>query len=380
MELSWLSSSLLWLLPLIGLPILAHLVRRPPKEKWFFGAMYLLKKVQQRNTTRNRVDDWLLLLLRILLLLVLGLAMLRPELQWAKPNQQTEYSTRVVILVDASLSMSQTLSPSDETTVLEWAKTHLIDRLKEDQGQRQFELGVFGPSVEDVFSDWQEDPVTLTTAVQSIRQSEKTTDITSAIQWARQTLDGKGGEIWLYTDQSGTFAESLKTEIGLLVEQKVSLMPHTPTVVEPSNLAIVKASYGAGVEGGTLKFTVQNFGSTDVETRCTTTLPDGTEINTIVNVPANDQIDSFVTIPRVSKGGIGSIDVLDERLALDNKWYFQLPQIGASRVVLVDGDPGTTPIDSEVYFMERALAPAGLGASIVPEIVGDLSAVQPNVE
>ena len=67
MELSWLSSSLFWLLPLIGLPILAHLVRRPPKEKWFFGAMYLLEKVEQRNTTRNRVDDWVLLLLRILL-------------------------------------------------------------------------------------------------------------------------------------------------------------------------------------------------------------------------------------------------------------------------------------------------------------------------
>ena len=49
-------------------------------------------------------------------------------------------------------------------------------------------------------------------------------------------------------------------------------------------------------------------------------------------------------------------------------------------MVLVDGDPGTTPIDSEVYFMERALAPTGLGASIVPEIVGDLSAVEPNVE
>ena len=380
MELSWLSSSLFWLLPLIGLPILAHLVRRPPKEKWFFGAMYLLERVQQRNTTRNRVDDWILLLLRILLLLAIGLAMLRPELQWAKPNQQTEYSTRVVILVDASLSMSQTLSPSDDTTALEWARTQLTQRLKEDQGQRQFEVGVFDSSVEDIFPDWQTDTVSVSAAVQEVRQSENTTDIAGAIQWARQTLDGKGGEIWLYTDQSGDFSEALKTEIGLLVEQNVSLIPHTPPVVDPSNLAIVKAAYGAGVEGGTLKFTVQNFGATDVETRCTTTLPDGTEINTIVNVPANGLADSFVTIPRVSTGGIGSVDVLDKRLSLDNKWYFNLPQIGASRVVLVDGDPGTTPIDSEVYFMERALAPSGLGSSMVPEIVGDLSAVQPSVE
>ena len=380
MELSWLSPSFLWLLPLVTLPILAHLVRRPPKEKWFFGAMYLLEKVQQRNTTRNRIDDWFLLIIRILLLLALGLAILRPELKWAKPNQQTEYSTRVVILVDASLSMAQTLSPSDDTTALEWSKTQLIERMKEDQGQRQFELGVFGGAVEDVFSEWQADTVTVSAAVQEIRQSESITDLAGAIQWARQTLDGKGGEIWLYTDQAGTYSDAFKTEIELLVDQRVSLIPHTPTIVDPSNLAIVQATYGAGVEGGTLKFTVQNFGTTDVETRCTTTLPDGTEINTIVNVPANNKAESFVTIPRVSTGGIGSVDVLDSRLTLDNEWYFHLPQIGASRVVLVDGDPGTTPIDSEVYFMERALAPSGLGSSIVPEIVGDLSAVQPNVE
>ena len=188
--------------------------------------MYLLEKVEQRNTTRNRVDDWILLLLRILLLLALGLAMLRPRTTVGKAK-----STNRILHTGGhfgrctSLSMSQTLSPADDTTVLEWSKTHLMERLKEDQGQRQFELGVFGATVEDVFPDWQEDTVAVSAAVQEVRQGEKTTDIASAIQWARQTLDGKGGEIWLYTDQSGTFSESLKTEIGLLVEQKVSLVP-----------------------------------------------------------------------------------------------------------------------------------------------------------
>ena len=380
MELSWLSSSLWWLLPLVGLPILAHLIRRPPKERWFFGAMYLLERIRQRNTTRNRLDDWLLLLLRILLLLMLGLAMMRPELQWTQPNQQTEYSTRVVILVDASLSMAQTLSPSDDTTGFEWSKTDLLERLQEDQGQRRFELAVFGSSVEPAFSDWQDDTALISAAIQELKQTESTTNLAGALQWARQKFEGKGGEIWLYTDQAGSHSDAFKAEVELLVEQNVSLIPNTPTIVEPSNLAIVNAIYGAGVEGGTLRFTVQNFGDTAVETRCTTTLPDGTEINTIVNVPAKETVESFVTIPRVATGGVGTIEVLDDRLKLDNKWYFHLPQIGASKVVLVDGDPGTAPIDSEVYFMERALAPTGLGASIVPETIGDVSAIQPNVE
>lgn len=380
MELSWLSSSLWWLLPLVGLPILAHLIRRPPKEKWFFGAMYLLQRIQQKNTTRNRLDDWLLLLLRIVLLLMLGLAVMRPELQWTKPNQQTEYSTRVVILVDASLSMAQTLSPSDNITAFDWSKAELIERLKEDQGQRRFELAVFGSSVEPVFSDWQEDTALMSAAMQELKQTEATTNLAGALQWARQRFDGKGGEIWLYTDQAGQHSEAFKTEVELLVEQNVALIPHVPTIVDPSNLAIVNATYGAGVEGGTLRFTVENFGSSAVETRCKTTLPDGTEINTIVDIPASGQIESFVTIPRVSNGGVGTIEVMDERLKLDNRWYFHLPQIGASKVVLVDGDPGTAPIDSEVYFMERALAPTGLGASMVPETIGDVSAIQPNVE
>ena len=99
--------------------------------------MYLLEKVEQRNTTRNRVDDWVLLL--ILESYCCWRSVWRccdQNYNVGKPNQQTEYSTRVVILVDASLSMSQTLSPADDTTVLEWTKTQLMERLKEDQGQK----------------------------------------------------------------------------------------------------------------------------------------------------------------------------------------------------------------------------------------------------
>lgn len=379
MELNWLASGLMWLLPLAVVPVIAHLVRRPPKERWFFGAMYLLQKVQHQNTTRNRIDDWLLLLLRILLLLLLGLAVLQPELRWQDPNEQTEYSKRVVVLLDRSLSMNQTLSPTDSSTVLEWSKQHLEDRFKEEQGQRIFQLGVFDTTVEDVFSEWQDNAVTVSSALSTVQQSEQSTDIVEAIQWARQQLDGQGGEIWLYTDQSGTISEALKTEIALLVEQNVALIPHTPTIEDPSNLAIISASYGSGVEGGSLRFVVQNFGDSNRETRCTTTLPDGTEIHTIVDVPAASQVESFVTIPRVADGGIGTIEVLDDRLKLDNKWHFQLPQIGASRVVLVDGDPGTAPIDSEVYFLEHALAPSGFGSNFVTEVVGDLMAVTPDV-
>ena len=51
----------------------------------------------------------------------------------------------------------------------------------------------------------------------------------------------------------------------------------------------------------------------------------------------------------------------DPDLPQDDARWFHLPRVGASRVLVVDGDPGDTPIRSEVYFLERALAPWGTG-------------------
>ena len=60
-------------------------------------------------------------------------------------------------------------------------------------------MGVFGGSLEDVFSEWQTDTVAVSAASQEIRQSESTTlKIAGALQWARN-VGWKGGEIWLYT-------------------------------------------------------------------------------------------------------------------------------------------------------------------------------------
>ena len=72
MQLHWLAPVGAALLGLALLPLLAHLIRRPPKDKRTFGAQMLLRKVLKHNKKRNRIHDWLLLLIRILLLFLLG--------------------------------------------------------------------------------------------------------------------------------------------------------------------------------------------------------------------------------------------------------------------------------------------------------------------
>lgn len=380
MNLHWLNSGIWWLLPLVGLPILAHLIRRPPSQRWAFGSMYLLSRVQHKVTKRNRLHDWLLLLLRIALLCMLGLAILRPEIRWTVPNEQQEYARNVVLLVDTSLSMGQTLTEQTEQTALEWAKRDIQGILKEDIGERQFQLLTFDASVDVVLDDWNSDATVVSASLSSIQQSEKSGRLAPGLQKARQLLDGQGGEIWLYSDQSGHVADGIEDEIALLVQQNVALIPKDIPIESPSNMVITSAQYSTGLEGGTLRFVLQHYGTQSQEVRCMVTLPDGSSINTFVQTLPNGEVESFVTLPRVTDGGIGQIEVMDERLTLDNLYHFHLPKIGASRVLLVDGDPGSAAIDSEVYYLERALTPSSVGAGIVPEILSDLSAQEPSVE
>ena len=136
-----------------------------------------------------------------------------------------------------------------------------------------------------------------------------------------------------------------------------SVLPHPISSNAPANTAVQDARYGDGPEGGTVRIRVANFGPDPVEVPCTVRLPDGANITTFVSVPGADVAEALVTVPRIAEGGVASASCEDGRLAADDSFAFHLPRIGASRVLVVDGDPGATPVASEVYFLERALAP-----------------------
>lgn len=382
MSLEWLAPAGLVLVGLALLPILSHLIRRPPKDRWFFGAMMLLERAKKSPTKRTRVHDWLLLLLRILLLLLLGLAMLQPQLQWPNPNEPLDRASKIVVLVDRSLSMNQRISSErsefsieNSPTILEQVKKDIQNELKEIPEEIEVQVFSFAKSVDEATEGFSKNKSATLSSIQTISQSQEEGNIVGALQTARRSLEGKGGEVWLYTDQAGDYwNEDLEDEIKLLVEQNIALKPKPLSPINPQNVTVSTAKYGEGVEGGAVNFTVVNFGSEDREVHCQVLLPNDVKINTFVNVPALESAEAFVTVPRVVDGGVATVLVDDPYLELDNSFHFHLPRIGASRVLVVDGDPGAASIDSEVYFLERALSPLGSGGKIkgiVPDIIGE---------
>jgi hypothetical protein len=148
-------------------------------------------------------------------------------------------------------------------------------------------------------------------------------------------------------------------EIERLVSSGSSVIPFVMRGDPPRNVAVVSATYGEGLEGGQVTARIANFGDVGVEVACEVTLPDGATIPIFSDLPPEGEAEERTTIPREVLGGVGRFFCEDPDLPMDDERFFHLPRVGASKVLVVDGDPGDTPTRSEVYFLERALAPWG---------------------
>ena len=75
---SFLSSFFLYALPLMGIPIIVHLLAKRRKKVIAWGAMQFLAKANPRARRSWRLKDLLLLLLRVLVLACFIMALARP--------------------------------------------------------------------------------------------------------------------------------------------------------------------------------------------------------------------------------------------------------------------------------------------------------------
>lgn len=369
MGLSLLAPLALGLALLGALPLLAHLARQTPRERQAFGAMLLLERVVKRLRRRRRVKDPWLLLLRLLALALLFLAVAGPVVSYHDGTPEFGGSGRVVVVLDRSASM--TMSDRGSTLfsrALADAKA-VVDSLPEGTL-----LGavVFDSEAIRLTPSLTTDTASVAARLVDIAPTGGTSNLASALLEARGLLGGEKGEVLLFSDEAGPrMVLDAHSEIERLVGAGSVVLPRTVVPAEPKNVAVVSAVYGSGIEGGVVTLRVANFGTAALEVACEVTLPDGAKVPVFVDLPPEGEAEERVTVPPEALGGVGMVHCDDPALSADDDRYFHLPRVGASRVLVVDGDPGDTPLRSEVYFFERALSPWGAMAS---EFRPDISA------
>ncbi len=382
MTLSFLAPVALGLGLLVAGPILAHLARQKPVERLPYGAMMLVERLVKRLRRRRRLRDLLLLVLRALVVLAVVLAVARPEVSWPGDVPEFGGTGRVVLVIDDSMSMSLRTFPGGPT-LFSKAQGEALGLIEDLPDGAQVGLVRIGGGAEALTASLIEDRGVLVAALQAVEPSHGRTDLSGGLRAARELLQGEPGEVLVFTDQAGPGVVSGATEeMGWLLERGSSVIPRIVEAGDLGNLVVSDATYGEGLEGGTITVRVENFGPGEVEAPVRVVLPDGSEINAFVLVAADGAAEVQVTVPPEVPGGIGSAQVLDPGLGMDNVRSFHVPRVGASRVLVVDGDPGATPVRSEVYFLERALAPWGeVRGGVLPEVVAPagLGGLDPDV-
>jgi hypothetical protein len=343
------------------------MARQKPVDRIPFGAMLLLERLVKRIRRQRRLRDWLLLLLRVLAVLFLVLSATQPRLLWKGDVPETGKSGRVVFLIDTSMSMGQVHKGQ---TLLATAREMALDRFKQLPIGAQVAVVAFGGKA-TAFSDSLHDQLDRARAnIEGLQVSHGDTDLAGALHAARRLLASQGGEVLVFSDEAGPVAaDEARLELELLLDTGASVIPMSLGPENPRNLAVASAHYGEGLEGGTILTRIVNYGPTAQEVLLTVGLPDGSEISAFVDVEANSSAEEQVTVPPEVPGGVAWAKVKDAYLSLDDVRYFHLPRVGASRVLVVDGDPGATAVASEVYFLERALAPwGGARGGVLPEV------------
>ncbi len=361
MSIGLLVPAALGLLALILGPLLAHMALQQPSQRLPYGATLLLLRLMKRLRRRRRVRDLLLMALRMAMVALVALAATRPELRRPGLIPPLGGSGAVIVVLDDSLSMDLR---DGEGTLLSRARQEAVSLVRGLPEGVLVGAVVIGGEARRLTPTLSADRERVAELLEDTAQTQGGTDLSGGLRLARQLLAGGEGEVVVFTDEAGPNAVSeAREEISLLAAQGASLVPRPVRSEAPLNVSVREARYGDGPEGGSVRLSVMNFGPSAVEVPCTVRLPDGASITAFVSAPPGEPAEELVTVPRVAEGGVALATCEDGALAADDTYAFHLPRIGASRVLVVDGDPGPTPVASEVYFLERALAPWG-GAGV----------------
>jgi hypothetical protein len=343
----------------IAVPILIHLLMRPRARQVSIGTLRFLKLALKETTRRRKIRRWLLLALRMAAILLLALLFARPYLtSFSGPGKDRE----VIVLIDQSGSMAATSAGQTLFSQAQAAAEKILGELPE------------GTKAHLAYFDDRGAAPCSEARVDSKRwPGFAGTDFGQALCWARDILVTSARQhrkVYLLTDlqRTGQHAPCKDFPAGVEVEVVELGSPLA------SNLAVenVEASQPTirNQEPIILRARVSNAGvmpAHDVQVRLHlegSGARPADQSKTITIAPAaSAEIDFSVPInlPGLYQG---SVEVAaDDGFPADNRRYLAFEARSADRLLLVDGEPGSSVYGNETYYLEMALRLALPGKS-----------------
>ena len=351
----------------IASPIIIHLLAKKQIKRVVWAAMRFLKVTVDRNKRKMNIEDILLLILRCLILALLAFALARPSLREGGFGGFGG-DEAAILLVDNSGSMSATDGAVSRFEKAQKAAGQILDGLP--AGSR-VAVWLVSNTVRESVSEPARD---LALARKSIREAKRTdqgTEWQPALRRAVEVLKKQPGvhkHIYAVTDGQAagwkgvgeirTQLEAVKREIratlvlttegeqGNLGITDVRLATALPTVNQPLRFEVSVANFGPAEVGGVaVSLAIDDEPPAEEQM-----------LDTIAVGGAPKSLSLFATF---REPGFHTVTARlhSDRCPFDDQRSFALRVIDEVNVLLVDGDPGAEPRDSEVFYLRNALTP-----------------------
>jgi hypothetical protein len=364
---SFLNPIMLAGLAAISVPIIIHLLNRRKFHKVVWAAMRFLQNAVEQNQRRMRIEDMILLALRCLLLALLALALARPAILSNATDVFGQSKVTGVIILDNSQSMGMSDGSGTRFEKAKQAAEGALDSMPAGSATAVLFASdiVQGAIPEPTFD--------LNLARKALREApltDRASDVFPALQKAIDTLKDRLAlrrEIYLVTDGQAAGWRQL-TEIQRALERSRSEIKTSVILVnehEEKNLGVSDLRLASGLSpvNQPLRFEakVTNFGKEETRNARVSLSIDGeqpTDEFTIDALPAG-ATRSVTMFTKLRAEGFHSIAarIAEDRLPADDLRTVAVRAIKEVKVLLVDGEPGNEPRESEVFFLQNALVP-----------------------
>lgn len=358
-----------------SVPLLIHLLNRRRLKRIRFPAVRFILLSQRRIARSYRLRHWILLALRTLAILLLALLLAHPIFQTGAGLFAAGGPFSLAVILDNSLSMRWSREGAGFKEAKEAVRL-FISALKE--GDRAAIIPTNGPARGP--TRLRGDRGSLRNDLDSLRIGDGSADFSHALGQAYELLREPAAqkEIWLVTDMALTgwdrYALSSLKHYDPLIPLKIIKVekrgePLNATIKE---VALRGREVGVGVPIP-LEARIVNFSDKEIKDLLVQLYVDEQKREQrLVSLPPKGELAVGFQL-RLARAGAhqGYVMLKKEGLSGNPVYYFTLQAQERLKVLAVDGDPQTSLVQSETFFLTRALNPAGErdGSLFLPTVV-----------
>jgi hypothetical protein len=346
-----------------SLPILIHLLNRRRLKRIRFPAVRFILLSQKRISRSYRLRHWLLLALRTLAVICLALLLANPIFQSGAGLFAGGGPVALVVVLDNSLSMTWSGDGNGFKQAKEAARL-LISSLNDGDRAALIPTSIEGK--EAFRLKGQKD--VLLKELDNLQIADGTANLAAALGKAYELLNEPVGqkEIRFITDMGLTGWDQFSVASLKQVDPSIPLkLIRVGQKLQPLNGSIKEIRQGSQGVGVNLPLQIEaivaNFGDTEIKDVLVQLSIDGqNKEQKLATVPAKGETSvRFQT--RLGQPGAhtGQVALKKDGLAGNPVANFTLEAQDKLKVLVVDGDPQTSLVQSESFFLIRALNPGG---------------------